>query len=67
MSEAYRVEILDGATLKRQVTTATPQWLYPAAAQAEDFGAPAADFTLRVAQLSLTAGAGYPLTETMHV
>ena len=37
--EAYEVEILDGAVVKRSLTTATTSALYTAAAQTADWGA----------------------------
>ncbi len=64
-SEAYRVEILDGAAVVRTVETETPAYLYTLAEQAADFGGPAADFTLRVAQLSATMGPGLKLQKAI--
>lgn len=65
--EAYRVEILDDAVVKRTVETEAPALLYTAAAQAEDFGAPAHGFGVRVAQLSATVGAGRALETVVDV
>jgi hypothetical protein len=64
--EAYRVEILAGAVLRRSVEVVSPQYRYALGEQTADFGAPATDFTLRVAQLSATAGPGQALEETLH-
>jgi hypothetical protein len=50
-SEAYRLDILDGVTLKRSVTVSSPVYVYSAADQTADFGAPPGSMTLRVAQL----------------
>jgi hypothetical protein len=48
--ERYRIEILDGATLIRTAETGTSDWLYPAADELADFGAPQLSLTFRVAQ-----------------
>jgi hypothetical protein len=49
-AESYRLEILDGATVKRAVTTPSPSYAYAAADQIADFGAPPASLRLRIAQ-----------------
>lgn len=52
--EAYEVEILDGATVKRALSTATTSALYTAAAQTADWGAPLGpgdNLTVRIYQL----------------
>lgn len=48
--ERYRVEILDGATVVRTAETTASGWLYPAADELADFGAPQAALTFRVTQ-----------------
>jgi hypothetical protein len=65
--EAYRLDILDGAVLKRRLEPASPFYVYSAAEQAADFGGPATAFTTRIAQLSATAGPGYALQEIVNV
>jgi hypothetical protein len=55
-TEAYRVRILSGGTLLRQVEVAAPGFLYTAAMQAED-GAGAV-LEIRIAQLSMAFGYG---------
>lgn len=50
-TESYRLEILDGATLKRAVVTTSPTYSYSAADQTADFGAPPPSLRLRVAQI----------------
>jgi hypothetical protein len=65
--EAYRLDIVDGAVLKRRVEPTSPAYVYSAADQAADFGGPASAFTARVVQLSATAGSGYTLQETVNV
>lgn len=49
--EAYRLEILDDGELRRAVSTAAPAYVYAAADQIADFGAPPASLQLRVAQI----------------
>lgn len=48
--ERYRIDILDGVTVIRTVEMTTSEWLYPAADELTDFGAPQAQLTFRVAQ-----------------
>lgn len=57
-AESYRLEILDGSTLKRAVTTASPGYIYAAADQTADFGAPPASLRLRIAQVAADGSAG---------
>lgn len=57
--EEFRLQIMDGATVKRTVTlTATTTFLYTVAMQTTDFGAPVTTLTWRVAQRSTTFGYG---------
>lgn len=65
--EAYQVEVMAGGTVRRSVVTGESRWLYRAADIAADFAPNTSDFTLRVAQLSTTFGAGAALQETLHV
>jgi hypothetical protein len=64
--EAYRIDVLQGASLRRSVTAGESQWLYRAAEIAADLGPGASTFTLRVAQLSTSFGPGAALQETLH-
>ena len=59
LPEGYRVEIYDGATLKRTVDVASQSLSYALADQAADFGGPATSFGFRVAQLSAVHGPGH--------
>lgn len=66
-SEAYAVEILDGATVKRTLTASTTSVLYTAAQQIADWGAPLGpgqSLSIRIYQLSalIGRGAGRPVT-----
>lgn len=62
--ERYRVDILDGATVIRTVETTAPEWLYPAADELADFGAPLASLTFRAAQAGKRVPWGIPRTAT---
>ena len=60
-SESYEVEILDGAVVKRSLTTGTTSALYTAAQQIADWGAllgPGNSLQLRIYQLSALIGRG---------
>ncbi|PKP85763.1 MAG: hypothetical protein CVT80_00875 [Alphaproteobacteria bacterium HGW-Alphaproteobacteria-2] len=66
--EAYEVEILDGAAVKRILSTATTSALYAAAPQTADWGAPLGpgdNLTIRIFQLSALVGRGAPKTVTL--
>ena len=65
--ELYLVDVMAGASVKRSVTVGESQWLYRAADIAADLGPGINDFTLRVAQLSSSFGAGAVLQGTIHV
>ena len=58
-NEAYELDVLDGATVKRTLTTNTPVVLYAAADELADFGSAQAALSVRVVQLSATVGRGY--------
>ena len=60
-SEAYEVEIRDGSTVKRTLTTSTTSVLYTAAQQTADWGAPLGpgqSLSIRIYQLSALIGRG---------
>ena len=66
--EAYEVEILDGAVVKRSLTTATTSAVYTAAAQTADWGAllgPGDTLDIRIYQLSALVGRGAPKSVTL--
>ncbi|MGH6922225.1 MAG: hypothetical protein ACRED5_00515, partial [Propylenella sp.] len=65
-TEAYRLEILDGAEVARSVDLGAPTYLYDAADQTADFGGLATAFPVRIAQLSAAFGSGLKLQETVH-
>jgi hypothetical protein len=60
-AEAYLVEVLDGAAVKRSAETSSASWLYPAAAETADFGGPRAAHVMRIRQISRAAGPGHAL------
>ncbi|SNR45089.1 baseplate multidomain protein megatron [Puniceibacterium sediminis] len=66
--EAYELEILDGATVKRMLTTGTTNAIYTAAQQTADWGAslaPGDILTIRIFQLSALIGRGAPKIVTL--
>ena len=59
--ESWRVEILNGAVVKRSLTTVTASVVYTAAQQTADWGAPlapGASLDIRIAQIGQAFGAG---------
>ena len=68
-SEAYEVEILDGATVQRTLSTATTSVTYTAAQQIADWGAllgPGDTLDVRIFQLSALVGRGAPKSVTLQ-
>ncbi|PIE14921.1 MAG: hypothetical protein CSA70_00770 [Rhodobacterales bacterium] len=66
--EAYEVEILDGAAVKRVLSTASTSAVYTAAQQTADWGAllgPGDTLDIRIFQLSALVGRGAPKTVTL--
>jgi hypothetical protein len=57
-SEAYEVDILDGAAVVRTLTTVVASATYTAAQQVADFGAAQPNYSIRVCQLSPVYGRG---------
>ncbi|WP_127090123.1 baseplate multidomain protein megatron [Aquabacter cavernae] len=62
--EAYRVEILDGASVRRDFEVSTPTLTYAASQEVADFGTPRTALAFRVAQLSAAIGPGAWATAT---
>ena len=61
--EAYEIEILDGAAVKRVLSTSTTSVLYSETDQIADWGAPLGPgdaLTIRIFQLSALVGRGAP-------
>ena len=68
--EAYEVEILDGAAVKRTLSTASTSAVYTAAQQTADWGAPlglGGTLDIRIFQLSALIGRGAPKTVTLSL
>jgi hypothetical protein len=66
--EAYEVEILDGVTVKRVLSTSTSSVVYTAANQTADWGAPLGPgqtLDIRIFQLSALVRRGAPKTVTL--
>ncbi len=57
-SEAYLLEILDGGAVKRSIAVTSPAYIYVAADQTADFGAPPASLQIRVAELDAAGSPG---------
>ncbi len=67
--ESYDLLILDGATVKRTLTSTTTSALYTAAQQAADWGVPLGPgqiLAIRIYQLSNRLGRGTPATVTLQ-
>jgi hypothetical protein len=58
-SEAYEVDVLDGASVVRTLTATTPSVIYTAANQVTDFGTAQASVDIEVYQISATVGRGH--------
>ncbi len=69
-SDAYEVEILDGATVKRVLSTSSTSVLYTAAQQIADWGTllgPGDTLDIRIFQLSALVGRGAAKTVTLQL
>ena len=67
-SESYDIQIIDGALVKRTLTSITTSVLYTAAQQSADWGAPLGpgdNLTVRIYQLSALVGRGAPKIVTL--
>jgi len=68
-AEAYEVDILDGPTVRRTVSTGTTSVTYTADQQIADRGAllgPGDSLTIRIHQISAAVGRGAAKTVTLH-
>jgi hypothetical protein len=60
-SEAYELDVLDGATVVRTIAgLSSPTAPYSAAEQTADFGAPQSSVAVNVYQISSRVGRGFP-------
>lgn len=64
-SESYEVDVLDGVTVIRTISAASPTATYTSAQQITDFGSPQSAVAVRIYQLSATVGRGYPTEATL--
>jgi len=67
--ESYDVQILDGAAVKRTLTSSTTSALYTAAQQTADWGAPLGPgqtLAIHIFQLSNRLGRGTPASLTLQ-
>lgn len=58
-SEAYEIEVMNGSTVVRTISSSTTSFSYTSAQQTTDFGSAQASITFRIYQLSETVGRGY--------
>jgi hypothetical protein len=65
--ERYRVDILNGSDVVRTLTASEPTALYAAADEIADFGSAQSSLTIRVAQVSTTAGRGIAAEATLSL
>ncbi|WP_457650483.1 baseplate multidomain protein megatron, partial [Profundibacter sp.] len=65
-SEAYDLEFLDVATVKRSLTVATPAFTYTAVMQSADFGGPVSSLSVRITQIG-ALGQGVPLAQILTI
>lgn len=64
-SERYRLEILDGETLKREIASETASYDYSVSDQTADFGGPPSALHVRAAQLNAAGEPGLKTDLTM--
>jgi len=65
-SEAYDLEILAGATVKRSLQVVAPTFSYTAAMQVADFGGAVSTLSIRLYQIG-ALGWGIPLSTTLTI
>ncbi len=58
--ELYEIEIMDGSSVKRSISSNSEQVFYTEADQIADWGAVQASYTMRIYQISATIGRGEP-------
>ena len=66
-TERYRLDILDGANVKRRVDLSASEYFYPLADELADFGAPNLALDLRLEQISASWGPGSARVATVPV
>lgn len=66
-TEAYEIDIYDGSTIKRTLTSATTSVTYTGAQITADFGSPPATLKFAVYQMSAAVGRGFAHIKTVDV
>jgi len=64
-TESYSIDVMNGATVVRTLTSVTPTVAYTAAQQTTDFGSAQAAITVKIYQISASVGRGYAATATV--
>lgn len=64
-TESYSIDIMNGATVVRTLTSSTETVDYTAADQTTDFGAPQSSVEVNIYQISETVGRGFPGNATV--
>ncbi|QFU17073.1 baseplate multidomain protein megatron [Microvirga thermotolerans] len=65
--ERYEIDVMEGSSLRRTLTSGEPSALYAAEQEIADFGGPQAFLSLRIVQVSAVAGRGFERTVTVPV
>lgn len=65
--ERYRIEVKAGEEIRRAAEVTAPQWLYPAAAEIADFGAPLSTLTVSIMQAGRHVPWGIPRPVTISL
>ena len=65
--ERYRVEVLDGETLRRTSDVTAPFWLYPASEELADFGSAQSTLSVRICQLGRAVPLGVAAQAVLHL
>lgn len=64
-AERYRIEFLDGVSVRRAVEVSGPVFIYPAADEIADFGGPQPSLSLRIRQMGRAVPLGIPAETTI--
>ena len=64
-TESYSIDILDGVTVVRTLTSTSQSVSYTAAEQTTDFGSPQSSVSCVIYQISAVVGRGFPRTATV--
>lgn len=64
-TERYRIEVLDGAIVRRVIEVTEPAFTYPAADETADFGAAQTSLSLRIRQMGRAVPLGVPVGTTI--